>query len=299
MAQRIEFTRFGGPEVLTLVEFDLPDPAEGEVLVRNTALGVNPYDWKFIAGQTGPVKRPFPLVPGNEGSGVVEAVGAGVTTVAVGDEVIWRGYLGGYATHRVIAASSVYAKPDNISFSEAAALPVAGGTAFSALAQLDVNASDLLLVHAAAGGVGSAAVQIAVQRDAGVIGTASAANHEYLESLGAIAVAYGDGLADRVRGVGAITASVDFVGSAESVAVTLELLGDSPRAVTAAHTAATDAAGIPAVDKNDDAIGAAIELAADGKLVTEVSREFPLADAAYALALSQNGHVRGKIVLLT
>ena len=298
MAQRIEFQSFGGPEVLHLVEFDTPVPAEGQVLVRNTAVGVNPYDWKFIAGKVGLPKRGFPLVPGNEGAGIVEAVGAGVDGFAVGDEVIWRGYLDGYATHRVIAATSVYPKPSNLSFSEAAGLPVAGGTAFAALAQLDVNASDLVLIHAAAGGVGSAAVQIAVQRDAGVIGTASVGNHDYLESLGAIPVAYGEGLADRVRAIGNITASIDFVGSAESIAVTLELLGESPRAVTAAHSDEAEAAGIHAVEKSPESIPAAIELAADGRLVTEVSREFSLADAGYALALSQNGHVRGKIVLL-
>ena len=298
MAQRIEFDAFGGPEVLHLRDFDTPQPGDGQVVIRNTAVGVNPYDWKFIAGKAGIPKRQFPLVPGNEGAGVIESVGAGVEGFALGDEVIWRGYLDGYATHRLIAATSVYAKPADLSFSEAAGLPVAGGTAFAALEQLGVGAGDLVLVHAAAGGVGSAAVQIALHLGARVIGTASAPNHEYLESLGAIPVTYGAGLADRVRAVGDITASVDFVGSAESIAVTRELLGEVPRAVTAAHSDEAEAAGIHSVEKNPGSIPAAIKLAEVGSLATEVSREFSLADAGYALALSQNGHVRGKIVLL-
>lgn len=298
MAQRIQFDSFGGPEVLHLVEFDTPAPGEGQVVVHNTAVGVNPYDWKFIAGKAGVPKRPFPLVPGNEGAGVVEAVGEGVENFAIGDEVIWRGYLDGYATHRLINATSVYPKPDTLSFSEAAGLAVAGGTALAALEQLRVSSGDLVLVHAAAGGVGSAAVQIAVQLGARVIGTASAANHEYLESLGALPVTYGEGLADRVRAIGTVTASVDFVGNSESIAVTHELLGESPRAVTAAHSDEAEAAGIHAVEKSPESIPAAIALAASRKLITEVSREFALADAGYALALSQNGHVRGKIVLL-
>jgi NADPH:quinone reductase-like Zn-dependent oxidoreductase len=292
----MQFETFGDPSVLHPVAVEVPTPGAGDVLIRNVAVGVNPFDWKFVAGLTsgGGTARPFPLTPGNEGAGVIEAVGSSVEGFAVGDEVIWRGFLGGYATHRAVVATSVWPKPANLLFTEAAGLAVAGGVAYSAMVQLDISGSDTVLIHAAAGGLGTAAVQLAVGRGATVIATASAPNHEYLESLGAIPVSYGDGLAERVRALATITAAIDFIGSREAVAVTRELLGDAPRAVTTVHVA-----GIPEVTRAPNETAAVIELAAEQKLVVEVSREFPLVDAAAALDLSRAGHVRGKIVLLT
>jgi NADPH:quinone reductase-like Zn-dependent oxidoreductase len=293
MATRLEFSSYGEPSVLHPVEFEPGQPGADEVLVRNVALGVNPYDWKFVSGISGkPLVKP--TVPGNEGSGVVEAVGADVTNVAVGDEVIWRTYLGGYASHRLIAASKVWAKPADIGFSEAAGLPVAGGTAWAAVHQAAVRAGDLVLVHAAAGGVGSAAVQIAVALGARVIGTASERNKDFVRSLGAEPVVYGPGLADRVRALGGATAIVDCVGSDDAIEASLSLMPGLERAISIAH-----AAGFAAVTSDPGSIPAAIALADAGKLHLEVTREFPLAEAAAALELSKTGHVRGKIVLLS
>jgi len=153
-------------------------------------------------------------------------------------------------------------------------------------------------VHAAAGGVGSAAVQIAKALGAKVIGTASEANHEYLRSLGAEPVAYGSGLVDRIRAVGEITASVDAVGGAESAAATAELLADRSRAVTAVADEHTAAAGIAGVERAPDYVESTAKLAAEGKLSFVIAERIPLSDAEKALEISYGGHVRGKLVLV-
>jgi NADPH:quinone reductase-like Zn-dependent oxidoreductase len=300
MAIRMELDAFGGPEVLHPVEFEVPEPGEGEVLVRNVALGVNPFDWKFVSGlTTGGKPVEFPKVPGNEGAGIVEAVGAGVTEFAVGDEVIWSSYLGGFATHRLMPVARVYAKPSDIGFPEAAVLPVGGATAWSAITQIKAHEGDLVLIHAASGGVGSAGVQIALSLGARVIGTASNDNQDYVRSLGAEPVVYGEGLVERVRAMGSVTAIADFIGNKDAVAATVALLPDLSRSVTTARTPDSEAAGIPSVVADPASKPAAIALAAAGKLTPEITRTFPLAEAADALALSRSGHVRGKIVLLT
>ena len=293
MATRLEFSSYGDPSVLHPVEFEPGQPGADEVLVRNVALGVNPYDWKFVGGFAGSKPLDSPKVPGNEGAGIVEAVGADVTSVQVGDEVIWRTYLGGYASERLIAASKVWAKPAGIGFSEAAGVPVAGGTAWAAVHQAAVQAGDVVLVHAASGGVGSAAVQIAVSLGARVIGTASAKNQDYVRSLGAEPVVYGPGLVGAVRALGTVTAIVDAVGSADAVAASRELMPGLERAISTAH-----AEGFTAVKSDPAAIPSVLALAAQGSLRSDITRTFPLDAAAEALELSKTGHVRGKIVLL-
>jgi NADPH:quinone reductase-like Zn-dependent oxidoreductase len=293
VATRLEFAAYGEPSVLRAVSFEPAQPGADEVLVRNEALGVNPFDWKFIAGLTGGKPIVAPVVPGNEGSGIVEAIGSGVTSVAVGDAVIWRTYLGGYASHRLIAVSKLWPKPTSIDFAQAAALPVAGGTALASITQAGVGPDDVVLVHAAAGGVGSAAVQIAVSLGARVIGTASEKNHDFVRSLGAEPVEYGSGLADRVRAIAAVTAIIDCVGSADAIAASRELMPGLERAITIAH-----AEGFAPVASDPDSIPAAIALAAAGQLQLEVTHTFALTDAAAALELSKTGRVRGKIVLL-
>ena len=296
--KRIEFDAFGEPSVLHLVEAPILTPGEGEVLVRNVAMGVNPFDWKFVSGSTGGAAREFPLTPGNEGAGIVETVGDGVDGVAVGDEVIWQTFLGGYATHTVVVAAKVWAKPSSVAFEVGASLPVAAATAWAAVTQAGVGPGDLVLVHAASGGVGSAGVQIALALGARVIGTASEQNQEFVSSLGAEPVVYGDGLADRVRALGAVTAIVDFVGSEDAAAASLELMPGLERAITTARPSASQDAGLTHVKSDPAAVPAVIDLAASGKLVVEITERFPLADAAAALELSKSGHVRGKLVLL-
>lgn len=299
MSARIHFEEYGSPKVLGFGEETVPEPGEGEVRIANRAISVNPVDWKIIAGylkDAAPLE--FPAVPGNETAGVVEAVGPGVEGVAVGDEVIWTGFAGGYRQTANVKAAALTAKPASIDFDQAASLPVAGGTAYSAVQQVGVDVGDTVLVHGAAGGVGSAAVQIAKARGAKVIGTASEANHDYLRSIGAEPIVYSEGLADRVRALGAITASIDAVGGESSVGATRELLPDLSRAVTAVSDEHSAAAGIAAVVSAENRLAAAVALAAEGSLTFMIQERIPLAEAARALELSYDGHVRGKLILV-
>ncbi|MCW2786111.1 MAG: oxidoreductase, partial [Marmoricola sp.] len=237
-------------------------------------------------------------VPGNETAGVIQAVGPDVTAFAVGDEVIWTGFTGAYRAEANVEAAALARKPAGIDFEQAASLPVAGGTAYSAVHQVGVGAGDTLMVHGAAGGVGSAAVQIAKALGARVIGTASQANHDYLVSLGAEPVEYGAGLVDAVRALGPITAVVDGYGGAASVDATVALLSDLSRAVTAVSDEHAQAAGIGAVAAAPDRLTQAIALAEQGTLRFAIAERLPLSDAAKAFELSYAGHLRGKIILV-
>lgn len=299
MTTTVQFDEYGSPEVLKVADEALPEPGEGEVRIANRAVGVNPVDWKILAGYLSKhAPLSFPAVVGNESAGVVKAVGHGVDAFAAGDEVIWYGFAGGYRQEANVPAAQLVRKPAGIDFEQAASLPVAAGTAYSALKQVDVGDGDTVLVHAAAGGVGSAAVQIAAAWGARVIGTASEGNHEYLRSIGAEPVTYGDGLVARVEALGQVTASFDAVGGAGSVAATVALLPDLARAVTAVADEHASDAGIPAVKALDDKVTATARLADEGKLVFAIAERLPLAEAARALELSYGGHVRGKLVLI-
>lgn len=298
MSLCMQFDAFGEPSVLYPFEFEAPSPGPGELLVSNRALGVNPYDWKYLAGLMSAELLVPPGVPGNEGAGIVAAIGADVAGFEPGDEVIWNTVLGGYATDRVVPVAKVWRKPASIGFDEAASIPVAAGTAFKTMRQLGVGQGDVVLIHAASGGVGSAGVQTAKALGARVIGTASEANHDFVRELGAEPVTYGDGLAERVRAIATVTAIVDFVGSADAAAASLDLMPGLERAVTIARNSATHEAGFAFVQSDKGAVPAAIELAGEGKLTVEISHRFALTEAAKALETSKTGHVRGKIVLL-
>ncbi|MCB7135597.1 quinone oxidoreductase family protein [Cellulosimicrobium marinum] len=303
----VGFDAFGGPERLHVGREQVGEPGAGQLRVANVAIGVNPADVKRLAGSFGGA---VPGVLGFEAAGVVDAVGPEVEGFAPGDEVVWHG-TGAQRELALARADQVRRKPSSVPFEQAAVLPVAAATAFSALVQADVGEGDVVLLHGASGGVGSAAVQIARALGARVVGTSSPANHEYLRSLGATPVAYGAGLVAAVRALGdgldEVSVVVDLVGSAETVEATVELLGDGltdpdpdapPMAVTVAGSAAARAAGI--VDKVDarGALDEVLALAEDGGLRLEVARRFALADAAAALDLVAGGHVRGKVVLL-
>lgn len=176
---------------------DLPDPhpGPGEVRIAVRAAGVNASDWKKRKGL---MDEELPQTLGYEAAGVVDELGAGVADVAVGDRVF--GFSTEGAAQAELAVLSYYAPiPPSLAFPGAATLPAAGETAMRAIDQLGVVSGSRLLINGASGSVGSAAVQLTVASGARVIGTASPANHEYLRSLGAEPVAYGDGLAERVR----------------------------------------------------------------------------------------------------
>src|SRR2546421_3598489 len=235
MVKAVWFGRFGGPEVLEIVDVPDPHPGRGEVRIAVRAAGVNPSDWKKRRGL---MDRQLPQTVGHEAAGVVDEVGEGVADVAVGDRVFGLSAEGAAQAERAVL--SFYAPiPPSLDFAGAAALPTAIETATRALDQLGVGAGagsgHTLLINGASGSVGSAAVQLAVVRGARVIGTASPANHDYLRSLGAEPVAYGEGLAGRVRAVApdGVDLALDVAGSGVLPEL-IELAGGAGRVLTVA-----------------------------------------------------------------
>ncbi|MDY0809955.1 NADP-dependent oxidoreductase [Kitasatospora purpeofusca] len=303
----IAIHRYGGPEVVEYT--DLPDPKVGpdSVLVQVRAAGVNPVDWKVRDGLLdGLLDAHFPLVMGWDAAGVVRAVGGGVTEFAPGDEVYGcvRKDTVEHGTYAELVAAPVRTlarKPAALDWAQAGGLPLAGLTALQSLRAVDAGPGDTVLVHAAAGGVGHLAVQIARALGARVIGTAGERNHAYLRELGAEPVRYGEGLAERVRALApdGVDAALDLVGG-DAVEVSAGLVADPARIASTADFG-VKARGGRYVWVRPDATGLA-ELAAladEGRLTVTVASTFPLAQAASAQALSAEGRTRGKIVLLT
>ncbi|MGW8397303.1 NADP-dependent oxidoreductase [Streptomyces lydicus] len=299
----IMYNEFGGADVLALRETEKPEPGPGDVRVRVVAVGVNPLDYKRRYGwveQFYPTT--FPAVPGLEFAGVVDALGEGVTEVGVGDEVFGWTRTGAYAEFAL--AGDIAPKPAELSFATAAALPVAGETAQRVLDELGVREGETMLLHGAAGAVGQVAVQLAVALGVTVVGTASPANHDFLRALGAVPVAYGAGLADRVRAVApqGVDAVFDAAGH-DALPVSLALRGGTTdRIVTIAATDAAEhgvpfsAGGTPSEQVRAGLVKHA-RLAVEGKLTVPVAETFALADAAKAQELSEAGHVRGKLII--
>jgi NADPH:quinone reductase-like Zn-dependent oxidoreductase len=309
MTRTVVAPAYGGPEVLVLQDIDLPELADGQVLVDVRAAGTNPFDYKSYSGDMGDDPARLPLPVGSEVSGVVAAVtpgAAGYTgPLTVGDEVIVTNVTGGYADQVVAKAADVGRKPENLSFEQAAGLLLTGETAWHLLTNTRVGTGDTVLVHGAGGGVGLMAVQLAVARGARVIATASPAKHDQLREYGAEPVTYGDGLADRVRAIGPVDAALDLVGTDEALDTSVELVADRSRIATIAGFARAGELGIAVLTGADggQAIRDAarpelVELAAAGRLQVTVDRVFPLAEAAEAHRYLQTGHARGKVVLV-
>ncbi|MDH6110081.1 NADPH:quinone reductase-like Zn-dependent oxidoreductase [Kitasatospora sp. MAP12-15] len=303
----IAIRQYGGPEVVEYIE--LPDPKVGpdSVLVRVRAAGVNPVDWKIREGYLdAAIDAYFPLVMGWDLAGVVERVGPAVTEFRPGDEVV--GYVrkdavqhGTYAELVSAPVRTLARKPPSLDWAQAGGLPLAGLTAYQGLVKvLRVRAGETVLVHAAAGGVGGFAVQIALALGARVIGTASERNHAYLRGLGAEPVAYGAGLAERVRALApqGVDAALDLIGG-EAVEVSLGLVADPARIASVANHEVLAVGGHYHFVRPDAADLTALgELVEAGKLTVAVASTFPLAQAASAQALSAEGRTRGKIVLM-
>ena len=299
--QAIQIQDYGGPEVLKLVEKPVPQPGEGQALIRVHAAGVNPTDWKTRAGyykQFRPV--PMPWIPGVDGAGVVEALGPGATQFRPG-QAVYGPFTGAYAQYAVAPASDLQIKPDRVSFEEAAAVPVgaltAWGTVFDAA---NVQPGQRVLVQGAAGGVGLYAVQLARWKGAQVFGTASSANVEFVHSLGAEAIDYSARPFE--QSVKDVDVVIDTVGS-DITQRSLQVLRRGGTLVTVAAMLAEDfgkAEGIRAI-RGGRASHARLkditQLIEAGKVKPAVYKVFPLAEARQAQELSQTGHGRGRIVL--
>jgi NADPH:quinone reductase-like Zn-dependent oxidoreductase len=314
MATSVVATSFGGPEVLEVVESDVPDPGPGQVAVRVRAVGTNPIDYKLFSGKYGTDQSLLPMAVGSEASGEVTAVGEGAVgpagPVAVGDEVILYRAPGSYASHLVVPADVVVPKPATLTFEEASGLMLTGTTAVHALTVTGVGPGDTVVVHGASGGVGLMVVQLAVADGARVIGTASESGHAHLRELGAEPVVYGEGVLDRIRALApdGVDAAIDTVGTDEAIDVSLALVADRGRIVTIANFARGIELGLkviggaPGADPGTEVRAAArlelVDRAIKGTLTVLVAATYPLIEAAEALRQLATGHTHGKIVLI-
>ncbi|MBO9578165.1 MAG: NADP-dependent oxidoreductase [Microbacteriaceae bacterium] len=306
---------YGGPEHIELIDIPSRAPGAGEVRIEVRASGVNPVDAKIMSGARGDDPAVLPLRLGFELAGVVAEVGpaaegqpvlgADGAPLRVGDEVLAFRVPGAHASEVTVPAGDVLHKPASASFESAAGLLLAGATAAHALHVIELLGDETVLVHGAAGSVGRATVQLARRMGARVIGTAAARHHEALRALGAEPLVYGAGLAERVRALGgSVDAAVDTVGTAEALAVSLELVDDPHRIVTIANGPAVEAAGGQAIG---GAMGTAyrdgiraelVRLLGAGELEIPVVRTFPLREIRAAFEFVLDGHAGGKVVLI-
>ncbi|MEV4636738.1 NADP-dependent oxidoreductase [Actinoplanes sp. NPDC049548] len=251
-------------------------------------------------GHIAPVPVRFPQQVGQEYSGVVDKLGEGATGTGleVGTAVLGSTMMNGQASHVVVEAATVVRKPPELDFLTAAALVAASQTASGALLELGVGAGDVLLVHAAAGSVGTVATQLARRAGATVIGTASPANHDYLRQLGAVPVAYGPGLVDAVRAIGPVTVALDAAGG-EAVAqsVALGVAPDRVGTIVDDKAAAEHGARVVRAGRSPVRLAEVVALAARG-LVTMPVRAYPLDEVVQAHAAVEARHGRGKVVLI-
>ncbi|MFJ2259891.1 NADP-dependent oxidoreductase [Streptomyces sp. NPDC087844] len=298
----IVFDAFGGTEVLHEAEIEVPRPGPGQIRVRVRAVGVNPVDGKIRSGIMEAIfPTTLPAVPGGEIAGTVDALGEGVDRFGVGDEVLGWSDTGAYAQYALADAAVLALKPAGLDWTHAAALPVASDAADRVLDLLDVKAGETLLIHGASGALGTVAVQLAVARGAHVTGTAGPANQEYVTSLGATALVYGDGLIERVFALAphGVDAVLDAAGKG-ALEDSITLRGGTDRIVTTADFRARELGIVFAEGPQRRSATRLSEIArqaADGKLVITVGATYPLADAATAQQVSDGGHGRGKLVL--
>lgn len=302
--QAVVFDAYGPPDVLRLTGLPLPEPGHGEVRVRIRAAGVQPADCATRSGwfaQRGIGQAPFPRQLGNEFAGVIDAIGPGVRGLATGDEVLGWTNANAYAEAVVVAADQVVLKPMMMSWAVAGALSASGQTAHTAVQALEIRRGDTVLVHGAAGGVGTIAVQLAQLRGARVIGTASRENHEYLRSLGAEPVLYGPGLAERVRELAPHGVHAALDGSGRGALDASIALGIEPSRIgTLVDFEDVQRLGVQAIrsQRSRERLQELVELHDAGRLRVHVRDIYPLAYAAIAHRDVENGHGRGKVVLM-
>ena len=301
----VRFEEYGPVRVLNLENVPQPAPGPAQVLVRVKAAGINPGEAKIREGMMASRwPTTFPSGEGTDLAGIVEQTGPGVTAVAVGDEVIgWVDTRSSHAEYAVVQAANLTAKPAAVPWQVAGALPVAGFTAWAAVRAVAPSAGDTLVVSGAAGGVGSITVQLARRTGATVIGLASEPNHGWLSAHGVVPVAYGDGVAARIRSIAPkADAFIDTYGG-DYVELALGELGVPPdRVDTIVRFDAVERYGVKA---EGNAVGASAAVLAElagliaaGELEVPITGAYPLTQVRDAYARLASGHLRGKIVLL-
>jgi NADPH:quinone reductase-like Zn-dependent oxidoreductase len=297
-----QFSQFGGPEVLEIVDLPDPHPGPGQVRIVVHAAGISGSDWKLRAGVLN-FGAGLPQTTGRDVAGVIDEIGAGVTDMAVGDRVFGASDDGAGAAELALLTFRAIIPP-SVGFVDAAALPCALETATRALDQLGVASGSTLFVNGASGGIGSTAVQLAVARAARVIGAASAANQNYLSLLGADPVTYGEGMVERVRALapGGVDVALDVAGSGVLPQL-IDLAGGPQNVVTLADF---DGAKEHAVHfSNGFSDGHAFhslarvgDLIEAGQFWLPVDKTFPLSAIAEAHRVSEHGRVRGRLVVV-
>jgi NADPH:quinone reductase len=313
MARAIQYTEFGGPEVLTLVDIPDPEPGRGEVAVRVEAAGINPVEWKQRSALRDTGRITSPRRPGSDAAGIVTAVGKGVEGFRIGEPVVVFLATGTYATDVVVSASHVQPRPPAVSAEEGAALGIPVGTAYQTVRSLAVGPGDTLLIHGGSGAVGQAAIQFARMWGAAVVATTSPRRAERVQDLGATPVDYeGEGLEERIRAAAplGITAAIDIAGTDQAIATSKALVGDHARIATLVRGADAARLGIRAFSGGSpdpltqlelawraEAIPVALALMANDAFSVELGPSFPLDQASEAQRVVQSG-VDGKVVLL-
>jgi len=304
MPAAVRFDQYGDVDVLQVVDVPTPHPAAGQVLVRVRAAGINPGESKIREGALH-ARWPatFPSGQGSDVAGVVEAVGAGVTDVAVGEEIIGFTHTRSSQAELVLVeAGDVTPRPPGVPWEVAGSLFVAGTTAYAAVRAVGAGDGDTVVVAGAAGGVGAVAVQLARQAGATVIGLASERQHPWLREHGVIPVTYGDGVQQRIEDAagGPVDAFIDLVGHGY-VQLAIDL-GVAPERIDTVVD--FEAAGRFGVKTDGNGAGASAEvlaqlaaLVADGRLEIPIARVFPLSEVREAYRELEAGHLRGKIVL--
>jgi len=304
MPRAVRFDRYGGLEVLQVVEVDRPSAGPGKVLVRVKAAGINPGEASIRKGMFADRwPTTFPSGQGSDLAGIVDEVGPGVANVAVGDEVIgFTNDRASQAEYVLVEPGHLVPRPANVSWEQAGALFVAGTTAYAAVRSVGLSAGDTVVVSGAAGGVGSIAVQLARNAGARVIGLSSDGNHKWLADLGVIPVTYGDGVEDRIRAAsgGKIDSFIDTFGGGY-VELALKL-GVAPNRIdTIIDFAAAAKYGVKTEGSYEAATAEVLAqlagLLAAARLEIPIAKVYPLAEVRDAYRELEQRHTRGKIVL--
>ena len=297
-SRTVVYHAFGGPEVLQFEQVQVRAPSANEVRVLFAAGGLNPVDAKIRSGRSR-IQLPLPVAVGREFSGVIDAVGPDIDDLAVGDTVFGSIPQGAFADWVLAPAAVVARVPKGVPLAVAAGLALAGQTAWDALDSQDVSEGDVIVVSAAAGGVGGMLGQLAVARGIRVIGTAGEANHGWLRSRGIEPVLYGEGLRERlaVAAPDGITAVFDQFGP-ETIEAALAL-GVPPERI---NTIATDATvyGVRSVGRgavHPPTLDALAALVADGTIDVPIAATYPLTEVRAAFEFLEGGHLRGKVVV--
>jgi NADPH:quinone reductase-like Zn-dependent oxidoreductase len=304
MPRAVSFDKYGGLEVLKVVEVDRPVPGPGQALVRMKAAGINPGEASIRKGMFAERwPSTFPSGQGSDLAGIVEEVGPGVANVAVGDEVIgFTNNRSSQAEFVLVESGNLVPRPANVSWEQAGALFVAGTTAYAAVRSVALSAGDTVVISGAAGGVGSIAVQLARNAGAKVIGLSSDANHKWLADRGVTPVTYGDGVENRIRAAsgGKIDAFIDTFGGGY-VELALKL-GVAPNRIdTVIDFAAAAKYGVKTEGNHEaataDVLAQLAGLLAAGRLEIPIARVYRLAEVREAYRDLEQRHTRGKIVL--